>query len=230
MKIIGFHADGGFQEYMKLSKKDEINIIKIPPTLTSSLAALSEPAACAIHQKKLLGPVSPAPSKVLIVGGGAMGILSAKLWSASKGDEIILIDINPQKVKIAANIGIDAYTRDDFIGKFSTSYFNTAIICCPSNDGLKICIDYLKKGGTLGFFSGLTGPSAEPSALNEIHYKELRIFGSYGCNLSDTQDAVKFLEGAELPDSLIKTIALPDLAGHLADIETDDIFTQIKYA
>ncbi|MDR3280282.1 MAG: alcohol dehydrogenase catalytic domain-containing protein [Synergistaceae bacterium] len=226
MRIIGFNEDGGFQEYIKLNKRDEANILRIPASLASDMAALSEPMACAVHQKKMIGLSS---GRVLIVGSGALGILSAKLWGASGAVETVIVDINPKKIKIASEIGLDACAGEDFAEKFPKTYFDAALVCCPTNDGLKTGIGYLKKGGALGFFSGLTDTSMETSLLNEVHYRELRVYGSYGCSLSDTKDALNLLPGVDLPGRLITEIDLEGVAGRLENIETDDIFTQIKY-
>jgi L-iditol 2-dehydrogenase len=227
MKILGFHVDGGFQEYIKLNKKDETNIIRIPDSITSSEAALSEPLACAVHQKKMFG--AGDSRKVLIVGSGALGVLSAKLWHESGKNEVVITDVNPGKIKIASEIGLNVYDKDNLAVNFGREYFDFALVCCPVNDGLKAGIHYLKKGGALGFFSGLTEPAIETRALNEIHYKELKIYGSYGCNLSDTKDALGLLGDFAIPGDLIKITGLEQVAGILANSETENIFTQIKF-
>jgi threonine dehydrogenase-like Zn-dependent dehydrogenase len=227
MKIIGFHVDGGFQEYIKLNKSNEANILKIPFSLESSKAVLSEPLACAVHQKKKIH--SECASKVLIIGSGALGLLSAKLWDVSNAEETVLIDINPKKIKTASEIGQRAYIKDDFAKHFPKSYFDVALVCCPTNDGLKTGAEYLKKGGSLGFFSGLTEPLTETGALNEIHYKEHIVYGSYGCALSDTKYALDMLCRIDLPDWLITAVDLEEGVRCLEKIETDNLFTQIKY-
>ncbi|RJS69510.1 alcohol dehydrogenase, partial [Methanophagales archaeon] len=54
MKIIGFHHDGGFAEYMLVPANGVHNgcVNKIPPSLSFEEASLAEPIACCINALK----------------------------------------------------------------------------------------------------------------------------------------------------------------------------------
>jgi L-iditol 2-dehydrogenase len=73
---------------------------------------------------------------------------------------------------------------------------------------MESALKLLKKGGTFGYFSGLTGDASISAAtLNLIHYKELRIVGSYGCALQPhTGSAVRLLAGGAFDGIPTETI------------------------
>jgi L-iditol 2-dehydrogenase len=236
MQIFGFHLDGGFAEYLHIPAKAVSNriVIKVPEQLPLWKATLTEPLACAIHQKAALADLinfSHTPQRIAVIGAGALGILTAKLWQNS-GNQVALLDIDPKKVSIArgscSNIKLDVALLDDAFILNNNSHFDIAIVCCPGSDGFTMATELLRKRGNLGFFSGLTdAPTAH--AINQLHYKELRLAGSYGCNLADSQKALALLETLDIDQGLIKTVSLTAAATVITTLETDSIFTQISF-
>jgi L-iditol 2-dehydrogenase len=218
--IIGFSLDGGFSEYTRIPAKGVSGgvLLKAPAGIAAKHAALSEPLACAIRQRQVMqmGP----QGKLLILGAGALGILTAKLWTL-EGWRVFLLDIDPAKIETAKRIGFEA---SDSV----TGAFDAAVVCAPDPGAYEIAVERLKKGGTLGYFSGISGEvGMSRSALNLIHYKELQVSGAYGCALEDTKAALKLLQGPlTIEDELIVPIGFEELEDHLKT-ETKNIFTQL---
>jgi len=100
-KIIGFHHDGGFAEYMLVPANGVHNgrVNKIPPSLSFEEASLAEPIACCINALKRcrveLGDV------VAIFGAGPIGHLCAQSARLLGASEIIVIENSPQRIKFA---------------------------------------------------------------------------------------------------------------------------------
>lgn len=77
--MIGMTRAGGFAEFMTTAAR---SVIEIPPDMSARAAALTEPAATALHAIAIASRalVRPLPEcRVLVLGGGAIGMLAALL-------------------------------------------------------------------------------------------------------------------------------------------------------
>jgi L-iditol 2-dehydrogenase len=220
--IMGFGVDGGFAEYTLVPARGVEGgaLLPVPDGMSARVAALSEPLACAIRQKRLMGVGSTG--RLLVVGAGALGVLTAKLWSL-EGWGVRLVDTNSAKVDIAACLGFEAST-------VAEGEFDAAVVCAPGAGAYKTAVRHLGKWGTLGFFSGVTGDEGiDRSTLNQVHYRELRVVGAYGCALEDTRAALALLDGTlAIEERLITSIGLDELEANLGT-ETENIFTQLNF-
>ena len=108
--------------------------------------------------------------------------------------------------------------------------YDLAISCCPSVEAFQDAMELLKPRGTFGYFSGLTSDKGiDIKTLNQIHYKELRVLGSYGCALHHTECAVKLLEKGICDDVSISVIAPEEMIAKTSKLESEEsIFTMIK--
>jgi len=92
--MVGMTRPGAFAEFMSIPAS---SLIDIPQDMDARAAALTEPAATAWHaihlaSRSLVRPL--AESEVLVIGGGAIGLLAALLlghW----GVRVTLAEVNP---------------------------------------------------------------------------------------------------------------------------------------
>ncbi|MEG2213921.1 MAG: alcohol dehydrogenase catalytic domain-containing protein [Clostridiales bacterium] len=235
MQIFGFHLDGGFAEYCLIPAKGVRRGIvqKVPATIDLKTATLCEPLACAINMEERLKFTKT--DALLIIGGGVLGLLTATLARLKGIEQLAIIEKNPYKIKIAHELGFPCYphtiSQEELLLDFSRG-FDIAIPCCPDNQGFITGINYLKKRGRCGFFSGLTGENLlEGKLLNQIHYKELALYGSYGCGLQHSRKALRLLaqhhEKFNFPTNIIKLEEVSTVIGNM-EIE-NTIFTIIEF-
>lgn len=103
--MVGMTRPGAFAEFMAIPAR---SLIDIPQDMTARQAALTEPAATALHAidvatRALHRP--PAEGRVLIIGGGAIGMLAALLLR-SRGAAVTLVEINPlRRASVARHAG-----------------------------------------------------------------------------------------------------------------------------
>jgi L-iditol 2-dehydrogenase len=216
MQIIGFHVDGGMCESIKVPLR---NLIPLGDHRDLSIAALTEPLGCAIHQFKMMEMTTNEP-RILIIGCGALGILSA-MYLRREGYDVKVHDIDPQKLAFARALGFDVHTNE--------MHYDVVIPCTPTSDGFLTAIDLVKKGGKIGFFSGLTSAHIDVKRLNEIHYKQLRVTGSYGCSLDDCVKAASSLETLGISRSMITYTELENAPKIISQMETPNLFSQISF-
>ncbi len=225
MKIFGFHVDGGFAQYCLIPAEGVRSriIIPISDQLPSELAALAEPLACAINLQESMPKNA---ENLLIFGGGALGTLTALLWRNSGMSQIAIIEPNEHKRYLLSELGFSVCQTVTGL----RARYDLAISCCPSVEAFQDATGLLKPRGTFGYFSGLTSDKGiDIKTLNQIHYKELRVLGSYGCALHHTECAVNLLEKGICDAVSITIIAPEEIVARTSILESEkSIFTMIK--
>ncbi len=219
MEILGFHLDGGFQEVCRIPAKGvAAGIVNLLPDRAKlDAAVLAEPLACAIHMVERLRPVGK--DRLLIIGGGVLGILTAKLWVYRQRGPVTIAEKSESRIALGRKLGFETVPLDNV----EMNAYETAIPCCPQNDGFNLAVSALTPRGQLGFFSGLTAEDApKREIVNQLHYKELALFGAYGCGQRDTKLALDLLLG-DFPvgDLPMRVFGLEELEEVLADLDSD---------
>jgi len=194
MRIIGFHLDGGFSEQTLVSGK---LLNKAPAGIDALNASLAEPLACSFNIQKRM-EINKAETMV-IFGAGPLGILSAQLARHLGAKQIAIVEPADSRRRIAERFcdfvtGFGTDTEKQILDWAKGRTVDAVLPCCPGNDPFTLGVRLLSKRGRMGFFSGLTDTAPVPNAaLNNIHYGELSVIGSYGCSLSDCKYALELL-------------------------------------
>ncbi len=186
MQILGFHRDGGFAEYVVVPKS---SLLPVPHDLPGKVACLAEPIACAINALDQANLISG--SHALIYGGGPVGLLMA-LTVKARGANPLIMEISSAKLgrseEFRNKVGIKAALQP------SRSHFDIVINATSSIDVFAEGLNRLQDGGMFCFFSAFTDCSPVPAdLLNEIHYRQLKCAGAYGCTRKQMKEAVETL-------------------------------------
>lgn len=99
---LGSRCDGGFAEYVRVPTW---NLLLLPEGVSIEEAAMTEPAAVAVHALRQAG--IDIGDAVLIMGAGPIGLMLAmwaRAWGAGK---ILLADIDDKKLAFARGLGFD---------------------------------------------------------------------------------------------------------------------------
>ena len=107
---------GGFAEFLSMP---EGNLIAVPDDVDLEQAALAEPLACGWHAVRLgKSHVNAATSKVLVLGGGAIGVGAALAAKAQGFDDITLVESNPIRADyLKAKMDFPIHHPDDVVGR-----------------------------------------------------------------------------------------------------------------
>lgn len=203
MKIMGFHIDGGFQEYVSVAPE---NLIPLPTATDPALAALAEPMGCVMNV--FTGLDADRHKNILIYGGGTLGLMTA-FTAHSRGIHPVIIERNIEK--LSRILKITGKTKIECLSETDGRNFDAAINTCPDSTAFGNCITKLKKGAALCFFSGLTkNEEISTSILNLIHYKALEVKGYYGLTREHMREALSFISGNEsLCGALVEKVIGP---------------------
>jgi len=183
MKILGFHHDGGFSDYVMAPSE---SLIPVDDDIPLHVASLAEPTGCV---QNALEPLNPQKGeRIIIYGGGSVGLMAA-LACREMGVIPLVIEKDEKKIERseefqrAENIIVRKETTD--------SEFDMALNACADPTAFSMCVAKLAKGGRLSFFGGLTkNKDIETNLLNLMHYKEMTLRGAYGLTRKNLKDAL----------------------------------------
>ncbi len=170
------HIQGAFREILIVEDYQCVSA----DGLSSEEAAMAEPLAVCLHAikqaKKILG------QKVLITGSGPIGTLCVAAARRAGAEEIIVTDISANALTFSNSVGADkvinVLEEHDKLKNYQSNkgYFDIAIECSGSAQGISDAINCLKPKGTM-IQLGLGGDVLIP--LVSVTTKELNLRGSF---------------------------------------------------
>jgi threonine dehydrogenase-like Zn-dependent dehydrogenase len=162
-------------------------------------APIAEPTAVALHavelaEKKLSKSISK--SKVLIIGGGAIGLLSGLILSKVKHcDEIIIVDPNEKRL-VECSKYLDADTKKpdskDLINDKFDIVFDTVGMEVTRQQAIKV----VKAGGFI-IHIGLTEPSGSFD-FRKATLQEITFIGTYCYTNKDFEKTINILANKKI--------------------------------
>jgi L-iditol 2-dehydrogenase len=205
-RCISYDYDGAFTEYLEIPPTaiSAGNVVEVPENVSSEAAALSEPLSCAINAQKLAG-VKPA-DKVLIIGGGPLGVLNAGVAAAFGAGEIMIVQRSEPRLSMLRKIGgmtvIDGAGEDVAKAVKERTFglgADVVIVCAPSRQAQEEAIRYVRKGGVISLFASLAKDGSDITLDSRaIHYGELRIVGASDSRPEHVREAVRFMANGRL--------------------------------
>jgi L-iditol 2-dehydrogenase len=214
IKIYGFNKDGLFRGMVPFDRYETSNLVPVSKTCDYHMLSLAEPLACCISA---LNKVSNKKGSALIIGAGSVGVIFAALLLSRGFNDVVIVDRSKEKLtsQIPANVrviesdtgGLESILTSERVN----AGFDLIVPCCP--DGLRWRFTrFMKPGGSAIMFSGNNrGADLSGVDFNELHYRELVLTGSYGCNIGDFRDAIRMIGHGE--------IDLSFLSPHYASLE-----------
>ena len=180
-KSIGFDKNGAFAEYV-LVRPEYIH--RLPENVSLKEAALSEPLACAVHAVEM---VKPEPSdKVLVVGPGPIGLLTALTFKAHNSEvDIIGTPSDAMRLAKAKEMGINVVEKAEEDG------YTIVAECSGSSGGMNLALSSIERGGKY-LQVGIAGKPVTLDFDNPL-YKELTIYGTYCHNYPSWEKTIDFM-------------------------------------
>ena len=169
--LIGVHIPGAFAEFIDVPAR---NIHAQDPSLSPLEASLNEPfAVCVrtIHLAEL-----KLDSRVLIIGGGTLGLICGALARDTAG-RVAMTYRYPHQAEAARQIGIEPVAEGD-IDAFAKDFEPDVVI--ESVGGAANTIEQAMNAARTGGLIIVQGLFSKPSSINAslFIFKELRMIGS----------------------------------------------------
>jgi len=187
---------GGFAEFVSIPER---NIYNLPKGLNIKQAPIAEPTAVALHAVELGEEALSEDiksSKILIIGGGAIGLLCGLILSKVKNcEDIIIVDSNVKRLKECSKY-LNATAVEPKSKIITENTFNIVF----DTVGLEVtrfqAIKSVKPGGTI-MHIGLTQPSGSFD-FRKATLQEITFIGTYCYTNSDFKKTLNILSNKEL--------------------------------
>lgn len=204
--------DGGFAEFVSVPSE---LVYSLPTNVSYTVGSLTEPLGCCLHAIELAS-IMPG-SKVLITGGGSIGLMLLECVKYTGSSLTILSEPHKLRRSLAKKIGSDVVvnpTSENLSQIVEHITHGTGVDVCIEATGLpqptKDCIKSVRKGGTvvlMGVASCSTEVSIKPY---EIYQKEITLRGSFMRGFSFPR-AVDLLPILDLKPLLTHCFPLKDI-------------------
>lgn len=211
--FVGIDAAGAMQQRWTV---DQSIVVPLPPELALIDAALAEPVAVAVHDVRR-ARLSPG-EKVLVVGGGPIGLLVA-LVAGTQGADVTVSEINEFRRDTAARLGLRTIdpSSDDVLAEVESwtggAGVDAAFEVSGVPAGFLAASHSLKVRGRLVVVAIHSNPV--PADLFRVFWRELEIVGARVYERVDFEEAVRLLTAGAIPcDELISTV---EPVEHVAD-------------
>jgi (R,R)-butanediol dehydrogenase/meso-butanediol dehydrogenase/diacetyl reductase len=176
--VTGQHVDGGLAEYV-VARADRL--IPIPDSLSSRHAALAEPLSVAVRAVRKAGPL--LGKSVVVVGGGAIGMLTTQVAVASGAGVVLVLEPNQIRRELlgrwatASVWSPDARTRASEVAAQMPGRGADVVFECSGRSGMAAeAIRLTRRGGTVVLL-GVT-PDAEQIDTLDLVLGEKCVVGS----------------------------------------------------
>lgn len=192
--MVGMTRPGAFAEYMSLPAS---SVIEIPPDMPATHAAVTEPAATALHAVNLSmrALTRPLPeTRTLIVGGGAIGMLAALLLRSYGCRAIELAEVNPLR-RASASRHAGCRTFNPLETATPENQFDFVIDAVGAKPTRTLALAAVKPGGVV-MHIGLQDWASEID-MRKLTLAEITLLGCYTYTMADLRATVTALhEGA----------------------------------
>ena len=182
---LGVNRPGCFADYVSLPAG---NAFKLSPKLSDDVASFLDPLGNATHTA-LAFPV--VGEDVLITGAGPIGCMAAAICRHVGARHIVVSDLNPYRLDIAAKMGADreVNAQDEDLGNVMgdlgmTEGFDIGLEMSGSAGALRDMLKVMNHGAKVAL---LGIPSDEVSIdWNKVIFKGLTLKGIYGREMFET--------------------------------------------
>lgn len=190
-ELIGMRLAGAYCEYVKIPER---NLVPVPDGLDLIHAALTEPAACAVHTLNMARMQSSRPIaelKTLIIGGGAIGMLTALLLKSYGCRSVVVAETNSlRRETVERYVGCDVY--DPSTGKeLKSDSFGLVVDAVGGGGTRALACKAVMPGGIL-MHIGLMD-AKEGLDIRKITLQEISLIGIYTYTREDFRATVEAL-------------------------------------
>jgi len=140
-KFPGIDSDGGYAEYLKTTAR---SVIKLDDSLEpADVAALADAGLTAYHAVAKASKLLRPGNFCVMIGAGGLGHIGIQVAKAISAATLIVIDRNPEALKLAKELGADHVIQGGEHGKFVKE-----VLDLTNGKGAEAVIDFVAEGGS----------------------------------------------------------------------------------
>jgi alcohol dehydrogenase len=227
--VFGFHIDGFAQERMNFPAR-----LFVPaPEGLDPVAAACTPITFGTVEHMLFDNARLQPGESILVHAGGSGIGTAAIQLAKAiGCTVYTTVGNDEKAQQALDLGADHainYRTDRFEGRLRKLTGKQGVDVVFEHVGADTwegSMFSLKIGGRLVTCGSTTGIKAEIN-LFQLFQRQLRLIGSFGCNMRNIRNALQKLADGTVKPVIDLEIPLEEIEKGLERLENRQVFGKI---
>ena len=188
------YVSGGLAQYSKYPYR---NLVKIPEGVSLQEAAFTEPLACVVNGQSKLDV--PFGGVAVVIGDGPIGLLHLQMLK-HRGAFTVMVGLLDHRLGVARELGanvvinasqenVEQIVRDVSGGRGADIVVNAV----GKVSVLEQAINIAARRGQVLYFAATLAPRVELD-LDLIHYKELRLIGSYDSTIAQYEEALALLK------------------------------------
>ncbi len=172
-------TDGAMAEFVTV-RADQCHLL--PEEMDDGFGAMIEPLAVALHAVKRAGTV--LGKRVLVTGGGTIGLLTALTAKAFCAVPVAVSDIVTERRQAAINCGVDIVLDpsdkmlNEKIMEITSDGFDVIFEASGARPALRQAFDLVRPGGIIVQI-GTLGTEDIPLPANQLMVKEIQFLGSF---------------------------------------------------
>lgn len=214
--MVGMSRPGALSEYLAIPMRCAI---AIPEDLPSVSAALTEPAATALHAVNLTMRAMSRPlpeARVLIIGGGAIGMLTGALVGAYGCRSLVVAETNAlRRASVRRHLACEVL--DPTANAPAESSFDVVIDAVGAAPTRHLALAATRPGGVI-MHIGLQAWSSEID-MRKLTLAEITLLGTYTYTMADMHATVRALASGSFGSlEWVETRALTDAPSAFADL------------
>ncbi len=210
-RVLGIDLDSGcFGEKMLVNANQ---LLHVPEGLRHAHGALIEPTAVAVHVNKR--GQTKAESRVIVIGAGVIGLLTALVARTMGATRVTLVDRLGGRREICANLGFEEFLctpdmleSDALVRAWGTDFDLVYDTVC-SNSTVAAGINALLPGGTLVLVATPKANTALELDFPLLYRRELSLLVSRNYVPQDFLDAMTLLETGQINISSLVSANYP---------------------
>ena len=208
----GIHRDGGFAEYAVFPAR---KAMPLPADLDPLHGAFCEPLACTLHGIDIGRPV--AGERVLVIGGGVIGLLALQL-SRLAGAETMLLTRHPAKRELARALGAtETAATPDEATRIWPDGADLALECAGVPETVAVAPALTRKGGRIVVLGVLPQGTKVPIEPFDLLFREIQLHFAFINPFTQARAAELIISGKVAITPLIsRTIPLEAAAEAIA--------------
>jgi NAD+-dependent secondary alcohol dehydrogenase Adh1 len=134
----GIDTAGGYAEFLKTSAR---SVVRIDDSLEpADVAALADAGLTAYHAAAKAARTLRPGDRCVVIGAGGLGHIGVQVLKALTAAELIVVDRNPDAVKLATSIGADH-------GVVAGDAHVEEVLALTGGHGAEVVVDFVGEGG-----------------------------------------------------------------------------------
>jgi L-iditol 2-dehydrogenase len=198
LKVIGCQAEGAAQEFLAV---DQDLVINLPAGMDYDSGAMVEPVAVGAHAVGRLGTVEG--KKVLVLGAGPIGNLTAQVAGGRGAASVAISDISDFRLGVAGECGIPHTinpAKEDLAASVQKAFgpdgADAILECVGAEETVGQAISLARKGTDI-VIVGVFGEKPRLD-IGLVQDKELRLIGTLMYKVLDYWTAIELIQSGKV--------------------------------